>query len=82
MVVTNIREFQKDKVDIIYKYKPNEINNLLNYGEISGTFLENTTNKNLRIFEDEIFGNLNAPNVKQHDTNNTPSENIEETYNL
>ena len=39
LVIASIREFEKGKVDISYKYNQNEIERLVNYGEISSELL-------------------------------------------
>lgn len=52
VVLVSIRTFQKDKVDIIYKYNPYEINLFKKYGYITDSLLDLTLSNNKLIEND------------------------------
>ena len=66
LVLTSAREFQKDKLDLIYKYRPEEKRLLIKYGEVPPSF-DNIQGHDQRedeeetgiVFElDEIFDEI------------------------
>ncbi len=44
IVLVSLREFQKDKVDILFKYSSDNIRKLIVYGELTNNFVNNNNN--------------------------------------
>ena len=56
IVLVGLREFQKDKVDIILKYDDNQVRKLVQYGELTKHFVEdNKFVKNGEDFLESVF---------------------------
>lgn len=71
-VLISIREFEKNKGDIIYKYNPDEIISLYNYKELDSSMKKTGLN---------ILGNIDINNNDDYNIEFTDDiENIDESY--
>ena len=92
IVLAEIREFQKDKVDIVYKYEPNEVKTLINTNALPEncniTFdsididEKNDTGDSQNNGIDIEFGSNEKETISYQDLINIPSEEEEEEEEL
>ena len=54
VIIVGIREFQQDKVDVLHKYKEDEVRKLIQYGEIPESFGKSAASLDDKIQDDGI----------------------------
>jgi len=66
VVLVSIREFEKDKVDILVLYRPEEVRMMIGYGEIPTSFVTSADNES----EDEVVFGEDDPDDEDIDIDN------------
>ena len=79
IILINIRSFQDDKADVIYKYLPKEVKQLTKMGELTNHIIEsvditnNTTIQNDQVYFDDSDSESES-DITNDTTNNTTND--------
>lgn len=72
VILVSLRDFQVNKVDVIYKYNPDEVQKLIQYLELPKTFLQKSSEETVgskEINNDVIFDTNEEVQINDFDFN-------------